>query len=41
MQPKMELKVLPNENVRLKKMVVVAEQALDMEILKQSTRRNW
>ena len=41
MQPKMELKVLPNENVRLKKMVVVAEQALDMEILKEAAKGNW
>jgi putative transposase len=41
MQPEMakELKALQKENARLKKMV--AEQALDMEILKESAKRNW
>ena len=41
MQPEMakELKALQNENARLKKMV--AEQALDMEILKEATTGNW
>jgi len=41
MQPEMakELKTLQNENARLKKMV--AEQALDMEILKEATTGNW
>ena len=41
MQPEMakELKALQKENVRLKKMV--AEQALDMEILKEAAQGNW
>ena len=41
MQPEMakELKALQKENARLKKMV--AEQALDMEILKEAAKRNW
>ena len=41
MHPEMakELKTLQNENARLKKMV--AEQALDMEILKEATTGNW
>ena len=41
MQPEMakELKTLQNENARLKKMV--AEQALDIEILKEATTGNW
>jgi putative transposase len=41
MQPDMikELKTLQKENARLKKMV--AEQALDMEILKEATKGNW
>ena len=34
-----ELKTLQNENTRLKKMV--AEQALVMEILKESAKGNW
>ena len=40
MQPEMakELKALQKENVRLKKMV--AEQALDMEILKEAAKEN-
>ena len=40
-QPEMakELKALQNENARLKKMV--AEQALDMEILKEAVKGNW
>ena len=40
MQPEMakELKALQNENARLKKMV--AEQALDMEILKEAAKGN-
>ena len=40
MQPKMakELTSLKKENARLKKMV--AEQALDMEILKEATKGN-
>ena len=40
-QPEMakELKALQNENARLKKMV--AEQALDMEILKEAAKGNW
>ena len=40
MQPEMakELKALQKENVRLKKMV--AEQALDMEILKEAAKGN-
>ncbi len=41
MQPDMakQFKALQKENARLKKMV--AEQALDMEILKEATRGNW
>ncbi len=41
MAPEMakELKVLQKENGRLKKMV--AEQALDMEILKEAAKGNW
>ena len=41
MQPEMakELKTLEKENARLKKMV--AEQALDMEILKEAAKGNW
>ncbi len=41
MQPEMakELKGLQKENSRLKKMV--AEQALDMEILKEAAKGNW
>jgi putative transposase len=41
MAPKMskELKVLQKENARLKKLV--AEQALDMEILKEASKGNW
>ena len=41
MQPEMakQLKSLEKENARLKKMV--AEQALDMEILKEAARGNW
>ncbi len=41
MAPKMakELKALQKENGRLKKMV--AEQALDMEILKEAAKGNW
>ena len=41
MQPEMakELKSLQKENARLKKLV--AEQALDMEILKEASRGNW
>ena len=41
MQPEMvkQLKALQKENSRLKKLV--AEQALDMEILKEATRGNW
>ncbi len=41
MQPEMakQLKTLEKENARLKKLV--AEQALDMEILKEATRGNW
>ena len=40
-QPEMakQLKALQKENARLKKMV--AEQALDMEILKEASRGNW
>ena len=40
MQPEMakELKALEKENARLKKMV--AEQALDMEILREAARGN-
>jgi len=41
MQPEMakELKSLQKENARLKK--VVAEQVLDMEILKEAAKGNW
>jgi transposase-like protein len=41
MAPKMakQLKTLEKENARLKKMV--AEQALDMEILKEAAQGNW
>ncbi len=41
MQPDMvkELKTLQKENARLKKMI--AEQALDMEILKEASKGNW
>ena len=41
MQPAMakELKALQKENTRLKKLV--AEQALDMEILKEAAKGNW
>jgi putative transposase len=41
MAPEMakELKALQKENARLKKLV--AEQALDMEILKEASRGNW
>ena len=41
MQPDMvkELKTLQKENARLKRMV--ANQALDMEILKEAARGNW
>lgn len=41
MQPEMakELKALEKENGRLKKLV--AEQALDMEILKEAAKGNW
>ncbi len=41
MAPEMakELKALQKENGRLKKMV--AEQALDMEILKEAVKGNW
>ena len=41
MQPEMakELKALQKENARLKKMV--AEQVLDMEILKEAAQGNW
>lgn len=41
MQPEMakQLKALEKENTRLKKMV--AEQALDMEILKEAAKGNW
>ncbi len=41
MQPEMakQLKALQKENSRLKKMV--AEQALDMEILKEAAKGNW
>ena len=34
-----QLKSLEKENSRLKK--VVADQALDMEILKEATKGNW
>ena len=41
MQPEMtkELKALQKENTRLKK--VVADQVLDMEILKEAAKGNW
>ena len=41
MQPEMtkQFKTLEKENARLKKMV--AEQALDMEILKEAAKGNW
>ena len=41
MKPEMakQLKALEKENLRLKKMV--AEQALDMEILKVAAKGNW
>ena len=41
MQPVMvkQLKSLEKENSRLKKLV--ADQALDMEILKEAARGNW
>ena len=41
MDPSMakELKAVQKENARLKKMV--AEQALDMEILKEAAQGNW
>ena len=41
MQPEMakQLKTLEKENARLKKMV--AEQALDMDILKEAVKGNW
>ncbi len=41
MQPEMakQLKALQKENTRLKKLV--AEQALDMEILKEASQGNW
>ena len=41
MQPEMakQLKTLEKENARLKKMV--AEQALDMDILKEAVQGNW
>ena len=41
MQPEMakQLKALEKENGRLKKMV--AEQALDMDILKEAAKGNW
>ena len=41
MEPTMlkQLKALEKENARLKK--VVAEQALDMEILKEAAKGNW
>jgi transposase-like protein len=41
MQPEMakELKALQKENARLKKLV--AEQALDKEILKEAAKGNW
>jgi len=34
-----QLKALQKENARLKKLV--AEQALDMEILKEASQGNW
>ena len=41
MKPEMakQLKTLEKENARLKK--IVAEQALDMEILKEAAKGNW
>lgn len=41
MQPEMakELKTLQNENARLK--MLVDEQALDMNILKEAAKGNW
>ena len=41
MQPEMakQLKAMEKENARLKKLV--AEQALDMEILKEAAKGNW
>ena len=41
MQPEMakELKALQKENARLKKLV--ADQALDMDILKEAAKGNW
>ncbi|MGI9468392.1 MAG: hypothetical protein ACR2OA_14830 [Rubripirellula sp.] len=41
MKPEMakQLKGLEKENARLKKMV--AEQALDMEIVKEAAKGNW
>jgi putative transposase len=41
MAPEMvkQLRVLEKENARLKKLV--AEQALDMEILKEAAKGNW
>ena len=41
MQPEIakELKALQKENARLKKLV--ADQALDMEILKEASKGNW
>ena len=41
MQPEMtkQFKALEKENARLKKMI--AEQALDMEILKEAAKGNW
>lgn len=41
MAPEMakELKLLQKENARLKKLV--ADQALDMEILKEAAKGNW
>ena len=41
MQPAMakQLKALQKENARLKK--VVAEQVLDMEILREAAQENW
>ncbi len=41
MQPEMarELKALQKENMRLKRLV--ANQALDMEILKEAAKGNW
>jgi putative transposase len=41
MKPEMakELKALQKENARLKKLV--ADQALDMDILKEAAKGNW